>query len=152
MKVILRSDVTNIGKQGDIKNVSPGYARNFLLPRKLAMEANASNMKIWEREKVRLEKEREEIIGKAKDLAGQIEKISVTIPMKLGESGKLFGSVGNSHIAKALDENGFKVAKQDILLAEPLKEIGAFTVEIRLHPEVNANLKVWIIEDKSEKE
>jgi large subunit ribosomal protein L9 len=151
MKVILCTDITNVGKQGDIKDITAGYARNFLIPKKLVMEATDANLKIWERQKERLAKEREKIIETAKELAQKIEKVSLTIPVKVGDNGKLFGSVTNSSIAKALEDNGFSVEKHDILLAEPLKEAGVFTVDIRLHPEVFAKAKVWVVEEKEEK-
>jgi len=152
MKVILCHDITNVGKQGDIKEISPGYARNFLIPKKLVMEATSANLNLWEKQKEKLSKEREKIIDTAKELAAKMEKVSLTITMKVGDNGKLFGSVTNAHIAKALEDNGFSVGKHDILLPEPLKEAGVFTVDIRLHPEVIAKAKVWVIEEKDEKE
>jgi large subunit ribosomal protein L9 len=152
MKVILRTDITNVGRQGDIKEVSPGYARNYLLPKKMAMEATEQNLKLWEREKVRLEKQREQIIADAKVLAEKIEKASFTITVKVGDSGKLFGSVTTANIAKALADSGFSIDKHDILLPEPIKEVGAYTVDIRLHPEVIAKAKVWIVAEKEGQE
>lgn len=148
MKVILRTDIANVGRQGDIKEVSPGYARNYLLPRQMAMEATAQNLKIWDKEKVKLEKQREKIIADARALAEKVEKVSLTMPVKVGEAGKLFGSVTSANIAKALDEQGFKIEKHDILLHEAIKELGVFTIDIRLHPEVIAKIKVWVIEEK----
>jgi large subunit ribosomal protein L9 len=112
------------------------------------MEATDANMKIWEKQKEKHAKEREKIIEAAKELAQKIEKVSLTITVQVGDNGKLFGSVTNTSIAKALEENGFTVEKHDILLAEPLKEAGVFTVEIRLHPEVIAKAKVWVVEEK----
>lgn len=152
MKVILRTDIANVGRQGDIKEVSPGYARNFLLPRKMAMEATDQNLKLWNKEKVKLEKEREKIITDARALAEKVEKVSITVPVKVGEAGKLFGSVTNATIVKVLAENGFEIEKQEVLLREPIKELGAFVVEVRLHPEVIARVKVWVIEEKEGKE
>jgi large subunit ribosomal protein L9 len=149
MKVILRADITNVGRQGEIKEVAPGFARNFLVPRKLVMEATDANLKIWEREKVKLAKQREEIIKAAQEIAAKIEKTSFTITVKTGENGKLFGSVTSATLAKLLEDNGFKVDKHDILLAAPIKEVGAYTVDIRLHPEVIAKSKFWIVEEKS---
>jgi large subunit ribosomal protein L9 len=152
MKVILRADITNVGRQGDIKEVAPGYARNFLLPRRLAMEATPSNLKIWEREKVKLSKLRADTIEAAKELAAKIEKIQLTFTMKVVESGKLFGSVTNASIARQLEDQGVTVERHAILLPEPLKETGVFSVDIRLHPEVIAKAKIWVVEDKSGKE
>jgi large subunit ribosomal protein L9 len=149
MKVILRADITNVGRQGDIKEVAPGFARNFLLPRRLAMEATAANLKVWDREKVKLEKQRDATIASSKELAGKIEKLSLTFTMKVGDSGRLFGSVTNTNIAKLLEENGVTVGRHDILLPEPLKEVGVFDVDIRLHPEVIAKARVEIVAEKS---
>ena len=151
MKVILRSDIVNVGRQGEIKDVSDGYARNYLLPKNLVMEANERNLKLWEREKVKLEKQRDQIIQVAKGLAEKIEKISLTMSVKVGENGKLFGAVTVTDIAEAFEEKGFKIGKHDILLAEPIKEVGAFTVNVRLHPEVTAEAKLWVVEEESEK-
>ncbi|MGA2090797.1 MAG: 50S ribosomal protein L9 [Endomicrobiales bacterium] len=149
MKVILRSDITNVGRQGDIKDVADGFARNYLFPQKLAMEASTGNMKLWERQKHTLEKERDQIIATAKELAQKIEAVSVMITVKVGDAGKLFGSVANTNIARALGENGFTIEKHAILLPEPIKEVGAYTVDIRLHPEVIAKAKVWVVAEKS---
>jgi large subunit ribosomal protein L9 len=151
MKVILRADITNVGRQGEVKEVAPGFARNYLLPRNLVMEATDANMKLWSREKVKLEKQREQIIKAEQEIAGKIEKTSFTIQVKIGESGKLFGSVTNATIAKLLEDNGFKVDKHSILLSEAIKEVGVYTVDIRLHPEVIAKLKLWVVEEKSAK-
>ena len=152
MKVILRTDITNVGRQGEVKEVAPGFARNYLLPRKLAMDATPQNMKIWEREKEKLAKQREKIIEEAKEFAEKIEKTSLTITVKTGDAGRLFGSVTNAHIARALEDNGITVERHDILLSEPIKEVGVYTVDIRLHPEVVAKAKVWVIEEKKRKE
>ena len=148
MKVILCTDITNVGKQGEIKDVTAGYARNYLVPRKLVMEATASNLKIWDKRKEKLSKEREKVIDAAKALAAQIEKISLTITVKVGDNGKLFGSVTTAHIAKALEDSGFPVEKHHILLPEPIREAGVSTVGIRLHPEVVANAKVYVVAEK----
>ncbi len=151
MKVILCTDITNVGKQGDIKEIAAGYARNFLIPKKLVMEATASNLNTWERRKEKLSKEREKIIEAAKEIAQKIEKVSLAITVKVGDNGKLFGSVTNTNIAKALEDSGFTVEKHDILLPEPIREAGVYTVDIRLHPEVIAKAKVCIIEEKTAK-
>lgn len=150
MKVILHSDIDKVGKQGDIKNVSEGYARNYLIPRKLALEATPANMKLWEKEKVKLEKQKEEILKKAREIAEKIEKTSITITVKVGEGGKLFGSVTSTDIAKVLKDNGFEIDKQNILLDEPLKAIGVYAINVKIHPEIVARPKVWIVEEKGE--
>lgn len=150
MKIILCADVQNLGKQGDVKNVAEGFARNYLVPKKLALEATDQNLKVWEKEKQKLEKQKGQLKESAKELAEKIEKHSFTIMVKTGESGRLFGSVTNANVAKALEENGFTVDKHDVLLDEPLKEVGVYTVEVRVHPEVTAKAKIWIVEEKEE--
>jgi len=148
MKVILRADITNIGRQGNIKDVAAGFARNFLLPKKLAMEATPQNMKIWEREKVKLEKQREEVIANAVSVKDNIEKISFSTKVKVGENGKIFGSITTTHLSKLFAQEGFTINKHEILLPAPVKEVGKLTVNIRLHPEVLAKVEVDIIEEK----
>lgn len=148
MKVILRTDITNIGRQGEIKEVSAGYARNYLLPHKMVMEATDNNLKLWNKEKVKLEKQREKMIQDYKNISEKIEKESFVIPVKVGESGKLFGSVTTVNIAHILEEKGFSIPKHDILLTEHIKELGSFNIGIRLHPEVIATAKIAIIEEK----
>jgi large subunit ribosomal protein L9 len=148
MKVILRSDIINIGRQGDIKEVAAGFARNFLLPKKLVMEATDHNLKIWEREKSKLEKLREETITSLKELAEKLEAVQYSIKVKIGENGKIFGSVTTATIAKALAQQGFDISKKDILLADNIKEVGEYEISLRLHPEVHAKIKVSIISEK----
>lgn len=149
MKVIMTGDVPSVGRRGDIKDVSPGYARNFLIPRKLALEATDSNMKAYEKEKAKIMKAREEEAAQARALAGNMEKHSFTITVKTGENGKLFGSVTNADVAKALTDAGFATDKHDVQLAEPIKEVGVYTVDVRLAHEVIAKVKVWIVEEKN---
>ena len=148
MKVILRSDITNVGRQGEIKDVSAGFARNYLVPQNLAMEATPQNMKIWERERVKLEKQREEIINKAKEAASKMEAAEFGIKVKVGDNGKVFGSVTNSNISKLFEEQGFEVNKRDILLSDSLKELGNYEISVRLHPEVVAKIKLSVTSEK----
>lgn len=148
MKVILRSDITNVGRQGEIKEVSAGFARNYLVPQNLAMEANARNMKIWERERVKLEKQREEIINRAKETAAKMESAEFGVKVKVGENGKVFGSVTSASIAKLFEEQGFEVNKRDILLSDGIKELGEYEIGIRLHPEVIAKIKLSVSSEK----
>jgi large subunit ribosomal protein L9 len=152
MKVILKADIVNLGRQGDIKKVSDGYARNYLIPRDFVREATPRNLKIWEKEKVKLEKKRQEVIAQAKELAEKIEKTSITVSVKVGENGKLFGSVTNADIGDILKENGFDIEKQNIVIKEHIKEVGVYTVEIRVHPDVIAHPKVWVVEEKEKEE
>ena len=147
MKVILLADVKPHGKKGDIVEVSDGYARNYLLPRKLAVEANVANLntaKVNAENKARkLQKEADE----AKLLGAQLEKISVKIPVKLGKDGKLFGSVGGSDVAKALKQNhALNVDKRKISVLGEVTGVGVFDAVIKLHPEVTTKIKVEVVE------
>ncbi|MDR1104064.1 MAG: 50S ribosomal protein L9 [Endomicrobium sp.] len=148
MKVILRSDITNVGRQGEVKEVSPGFARNYLVPQNLAMEATPANLKIWERERVKLEKQREEIISAAKEVASKMEAAEFTVKVKIGENGKIFGSVTPANLSKIFEEKGFEVNKRDILLSDNIKEVGNYEVNVRLHPEVVVKVKLAVIGEK----
>jgi len=148
MKVILRSDITNVGRQGEVKEVSPGFARNYLVPQNLAMEATPANLKIWERERVKLEKQREEIISAAKEIASKMEAVEFTVKVKIGENGKIFGSVTPANLSKIFEEKGFEVNKRDILISDNIKEVGNYEVNVRLHPEVVVKVKLAVIGEK----
>ncbi len=144
MKVILLEKLDKLGNKGDIVEVADGYARNYLIPRKLAIAATPSNLKAWEAEQ-RLKRSKEEKLkAKAQKLANRINKTTVTINVKVGEEGKLFGAVSSIDILNALREKGIEIEKGMILLEEPIRGLGKYDVEIRLHPEVRANLKVVV--------
>lgn len=148
MKVILLSDVQNIGRRGDIREVSSGYGRNFLFPRKFAVEATAQNLKMLEKERQKIAKQREEEAGAAREIAQNMEKASFTVAAKAGEGGKLFGSVTNADVAKAMEDKGFAVDKHNIVLADHIKEVGVFHADVKLHPDVTAKVKFWVVEEK----
>ena len=148
MKVILLSDVPKIGRRGEIKEMSSGYARNFIIPRKLGVEANDASMKMLENEQKKIAKQREQEVQLAKELAEKMEKASFTVTVKAGEGGKLFGSVTNADIAKALEEKGFPTDKHSVLLTDPIKEVGVFHVDVKLNHDVTAKVKLWIVEEK----
>ena len=147
MQVILLEDIPSLGRIGDFVKVSDGYARNYLIPKKKAILATEKNLKVLEHQK-RLVQHR---IGKTKkdalELASEIDKLSCTFAKTVGESGKLFGSVTSMEIDNFLKENGIEVDRKKILLEEPIKNIGMFTVPIKLHPEVVAQLKVWVVQE-----
>jgi large subunit ribosomal protein L9 len=145
MKVILKEDIANLGHMGDVVEVAPGYARNFLIPKKKAFETTAKNLKMIEHQKKLLADQMKRGTKEAEALAIRINESSVTIPVQVGEEEKLFGSVTNKDIGEALAKEGIEVDKHKILLEKPLKELGIFTIPIKLHPEVTANLKVWIV-------
>jgi large subunit ribosomal protein L9 len=148
MKVILLQDVKSLGKKGEIVNVNDGYARNFILPKKLGLEANNQNMN-----DLRLQKQKEDKIAlanleAAKDLAKELESGKVELAIKVGEGGKTFGSVSSKEIAGAVKEQlGVEVDKKKIQLKETIKTLGTHPVPIKLHPEVTAELKVVVTEE-----
>ncbi|MFZ0890438.1 MAG: 50S ribosomal protein L9 [Candidatus Binataceae bacterium] len=144
VQVILREDVANLGRTGDVVKVRAGYARNYLLPRKLAVEANPKNLREFEHHKRLAMARRETRKNAALGLKGQIEALSVTLTARAGEEGKLFGSVTNIDLERALRERGIEVDRRKILLAEPIKQLGDFVVPIKVEPEVEANLKVTV--------
>ena len=142
MKVILREDVYNLGKSGELVTVKDGYARNFLLPRNLALLASAANVHQLEHEKKVIELRQAKLKGAAQDEAKKLEGVKVTIKRKVGDQDKLFGSVTALDIAEALAAAGHKLERRKIHLLEPIKAIGSFPVELRLHPAVTATVTV----------
>ena len=147
MKVVLLADVKGQGKKDQIVEVSDGYARNFLFPKKLAVEANNVNMNELNLKNKAEERRKAQELEDAKALAEKLEKIVVKIPVKTGEGGKLFGSVTNKEIAQAIEKNeGLKVDKKKIVLNDQIKMIGKKTVQVKLHPKVTADLTVEIVE------
>lgn len=146
MKVIFLQDVKGKGKKGEIKEVSDGYARNFLLKNGLASEATSGNVKEMKAFQDSQEKRKEEELKQAQKLGKQLEDITVTIPSKSGEGGKLFGAVTSKQIAEALKKQNYKIDKRKILLDDPIKSLGYTQVSIKLHPEVTATVKVHVKE------
>ena len=145
MEVILRQAVENLGQPGDLVKVSPGFARNYLLPRGVAFEATPGNHKRIAQERERLETAESGRRSSASDLAKRLEEVSLTFSARVGEEGKLFGSVTTADIAEQLTAQGFDIEKRQIDLTEPIKSLGVFRVPIRLHPEVKPEIKVWVI-------
>lgn len=147
MDIILTADVKALGKKGEIVKVSDGYARNFILPKKLGLEATPKNLNDLKLQKAAEAKKAQEILEEAQELAASIASKSVTLKIKSGEGGRTFGSVSTKEIAQALKEQlGLEIDKKKLVLADPLKNIGTFTVPIKLHPKVTAQLKVKVEE------
>ncbi|MDQ0339300.1 large subunit ribosomal protein L9 [Caldalkalibacillus uzonensis] len=146
MKVILQQDVKGVGKKGEVKEVSDGYARNFLLKQNLAVEATPGNMKALKKKKQSEQKKAEEELRQAQELAAKLEKETVTLTAKAGEGGKLFGSITNKQIAEQLKKMNYKIEKRKIVLDEPIRSLGVTHVPVKLHPEVTATLKVHVVE------
>ena len=146
-EVILMADVQGLGAQGDVVRVAEGYARNFLLPRNLAAPVTeATRRQIEKARKVREEQEAKGLEA-AQGLVKAIEQVSCTIPVKTGEGGKLFGSVTVPDIVSALKAQGVEVDKHQVDLPEPIRELGVFNIPIKVHPKVQATLKIWVVEE-----
>lgn len=147
MEVILRQDVPQLGLRGDIVNVKDGYARNYLLPRKLAMPATESNRKQVAEMKAASARQEATEKSAAESLAAQLAAVTLTIPAKAGESDQLFGSVTAMDIAAALEAKGFSLDKRKVALEEPIKTIGEYQVSLRLQHEVTASVKVNVVRE-----
>ncbi|MFH1459804.1 MAG: 50S ribosomal protein L9 [Candidatus Omnitrophota bacterium] len=144
MKVILKENIKKLGNLGDVIDVKSGYARNFLIPQGKALEANSSNIKLFEDfKKIELKKQ-EKIKHDAEQVAKKIAQISCTIVMQAHEE-QLYGAVTNADIAQSLEQEGITVDKKNILLEEPIKELGVYQVPVKLHPEVKQEVKVWVV-------
>lgn len=147
MLVILRENVSNLGKTGDVVRVSPGYARNFLLPKNLCVLANENNVSQIEHHKKLLEKKRLAERASAQEVANKLSEFSINISRKVSEQEKLFGSVTAQDVHEALEKGGFKVERRMIHLPHPIKSLGVHTVEIKLETDVMANVKVWVVKE-----
>ncbi len=150
MKVILKEDVKALGSMGDIVNVKDGYARNYLIPKKLAVPADEKNLKEFLHHKRMIERKLNKVKIQAEELKKKIEEIELTIKQKVGKSGKLFGSITSLVLEKELEKVGLNIDRKKILLQEPIKTLGNFKVKIKLHPEVIAELKVNVIQEEEE--
>lgn len=145
MKLILVKDVENLGKANEIVEVKDGYARNYLLPKNLALEATSANLKIVEKNKRKHQIKLEKIKQQAAEFAKKIASMSCTITMPAGEDDKLFGAVTTQDIAEALKQEGVIIDKKDIILNQLIHSLGIYNVEIKLHPEITQELKIWVI-------
>jgi len=145
MKVILLEDIKKIGKTGDTIDVKNGYARNYLFPKNLALEATFGNLQVAEKSKHKKQLKIEKIKEQAADLAKKLAATSCTIAMPAGEDEKLFGSVTAADIVGALEQEGIAIDKKDIVISQPMHKLGIYNVVIKLHPEVAQELKVWVI-------
>ena len=148
MKVILLQDVKALGKKGEIVNVNDGYARNFILPKKLGLEASGKNLNDLKLQKANEEKIAQQILDEAKELGKKIEAGKVELAIKIGEGGRAFGSVSSKEIAVAVKEQmGYDIDKKKIQLKDALKTLGTHTVPVKLHPKATAELKVIVTEE-----
>jgi large subunit ribosomal protein L9 len=147
MQIVLKEDIEKLGRRGEVVKVADGYARNYLLPFGKALSATPGNLKVIEREKrryvARLSKEKEE----NEALARRIQDVSLTLVRKVGENDVLYGSVTSADIGESLQKEGIVVDKRRIQLPEPIKSLGIYSVPVRLHPEVVAEVKVWVVKE-----
>jgi large subunit ribosomal protein L9 len=151
MKVILRQNIDSIGKMGEVVTVKEGYARNFLLPRGFAYVATKGNLSVLEEEKKRLSVKVNRELKAAGDIAAELEKHenAITIAMQVGEEDKLFGTVTKEMVSEKLAEKGFAIDRRKIEIDEPIKVLGIYTVKVKLHTDVVAKVKVWVVRQEN---
>lgn len=150
MRVILKQDVENLGRKGDLVDVAVGYGRNYLLPKKLALEVTPSNMKMIEIERQALKKKRDKEESSYQELIQELNQTTLSFKRKAGEKDIIFGSVSSSDIKDALHEKGYEIDKKKILLEEPIKRLGNYTVPLRIFYEDRAEIKVEVIKEEEE--
>lgn len=148
MKVILRQDVEKLGKMGDTVTVKDGFARNYLLPREFAYLATPGAMKRIEAERRQYVKRMDQVKAEAEELAVKLSDVQISLSMKVGEEGKLYGSVTTQMIAQELLNRGFDIDKRNIIIEDPIKTLGIFDVKAKLYTDVFATLKVWVINEE----
>jgi large subunit ribosomal protein L9 len=147
MKIILRDDVERLGQKGDIITVKDGYARNFLIPRGLALRATPGNMRTFEEEKKQLDVREHKTRRLADQFAKKLRSVSITATVSVGDEDRVFGSVTAQTISNLLKEKGFDIDKKKILLEEPIKALGVYTIPIKLHSDVQGKVKVWVVKE-----
>ena len=144
MEIILRQDVDKIGKAGNVVKVKEGFARNYLIPRGLAFIATSANLKRLEEEARHKQSQADKVKKEAGELAKRLNGLSCTVSVEVNENEKPYGSITALEIAKALEVEGFKLDKHSILLEKPIEELGIFEVDIKLHPEVQSKIRLWV--------
>ncbi len=144
MKVILTKDVESLGTMGNVVRVRDGYARNYLIPRSLAILANESNSKVFEHRKKMIDEQKEKVLKEFKDLANKMEKVKVVVQKQTGEEDRIFGSVTSAEIADFFAKKGIDISKKDIIFKEEIKKLGTYTAEVKLHSEVSVQVKIKV--------
>ncbi len=147
MKVILRKDQDKLGQVGAVVDVKDGYARNYLIPKGIAYPASEGSMRALDEEKKQAERRSAKELKTSEKLATELEKLSITIKMKVGEDEKLFGSVTSQMIADAVKEKGFDLDKRIFELPEPIKALGIYNVDVKIHQNVTGKVKVWVVRE-----
>ena len=152
MKVILQTDIEKLGKLGDVVDVKPGYARNYLIPKNLALEATPSNLKIFEQRKRKLQEKLDAVRFKFQEMAKELEKVEVVIKVRVGEGDKLYGSVTSSNIAEELKKMGFDIDRKKIELDKPIRSLGEYFIPIKLFHDIKPKVKVNVIRYEDEQQ
>jgi large subunit ribosomal protein L9 len=147
MKIILKEDFESLGKVGEVVEVKAGFARNFLIPKQVALQATPQNLRVFEQEKARNKIKLSKDKRDAQLLAEQLKEVSLTTNVRVGEEDKIFGAVTSQNISELLSSKGFEIDKRKIQLEDPLKALGVFEVPIKLHTEVEAKIKVWVVKE-----
>lgn len=145
MKVILKEDVKNLGVAGSVVNVADGFARNFLIPRNLAVEASTKNIKALEQARKKIEDEVRKVKDRAQELSNKLSSLTIQIQAKAGEEGKLFGSITNADISEALKREGYDIDRKKIVLEEPIKRLGTYTVQVKVYQDIVATVNINVI-------
>ncbi|MBW2063416.1 MAG: 50S ribosomal protein L9 [Deltaproteobacteria bacterium] len=148
MRIILRQDVSELGLEGDIVNVADGYARNYLIPKGMALEANKQNLKFFETQKKKIEIKRLKAKEDAEKVKERLAEVTLTIAQKAGEEDKLYGSVTSMDIASHLEKQGITIDRKKIVLEKPIKSLGEYDVAIRLYPGVTGSIKVKVVREE----
>jgi len=147
MKVILRETYQTLGEAGSIVNVADGYARNFLIPKRIAMKYSRSSLRILEEEKKIKETRKNKEMKASEQLGNVLRKVSLTASVKVGEEDRVFGTVTSQDIVNLLKEKGFDIDKKKILLEDPIKALGIYTIKIKVHPQVETSVKLWVVKE-----
>jgi large subunit ribosomal protein L9 len=147
MKLLLRQDYESLGVAGDVVNVKPGFARNYLIPKGYGMLATDKNVKRYENDQKQLHWLQEKEKRQSEELAKTLENVSCTITVQVGDEDKMFGSVTSQNITESLEAQGYTVDKRKVLLEEPIKSLGIYSVPIKLHADVEAKIKVWVVKE-----
>ncbi|MFN3479961.1 MAG: 50S ribosomal protein L9 [Thermodesulfovibrionales bacterium] len=147
MKVILKEDVKNLGQAGSVVNVADGFARNYLIPRNLAVVASTRNIKVLEQERKKIEEAAKKAKESAQELSNRLSTVTIQIQAKAGEEGKLFGSITNADISEALKKEGFDIDRKKIILDEPIKRLGAYTVNVKVHQDIIVPVNINVVSE-----
>ncbi len=148
MQIILKQDIKGLGKRGEIKDVKPGYARNYLIPKKFAVVFTKENLKVFENEQKHRTQKENRLLLKAQKLQEKLKDVSCVVKVKVGEEDRIFGTITNREISENLKSMGFDIKKQDIIVPEPIKKLGVYTVEVKIYKDVSVKLKLVVVKEE----